>query len=97
MDIYCFIEHSNTQLTGNVPKMALAIVTLLFNIILIVQHYVLYLGNKIPELQPQPVDSETQRLIDRDDDRRYCSINVPVDHDRRLDNKVRHYFPFPAH
>jgi cystinosin len=23
MDLYCFIEHSNKQLTGNIPKMAL--------------------------------------------------------------------------
>lgn len=46
MDIYCFIEHSINQLTGNIPKMALAVVTLLFNIILVWQHYVFYLGNE---------------------------------------------------
>lgn len=46
MDIYCFIEHSVNQLTGNIPKMALAVVTLLFNIILVWQHYVFYLGNE---------------------------------------------------
>lgn len=47
MDIYCFIEHSINQLTGNIPKMALAVVTLLFNIILVWQHYVFYLGNEL--------------------------------------------------
>lgn len=46
MDIYCFIEHSNNQLTGNIPKMALGVATLLFNIILVWQHYVFYLGNE---------------------------------------------------
>ena len=46
MDIYCFIEHSVNQLTGNIPKMALAVVTLLFNIFLVWQHYVFYLGNE---------------------------------------------------
>ena len=46
MDLYCLIEHSNNQLTGNIPKMALAVVSLLFNIILVWQHYVFYFGNK---------------------------------------------------
>jgi len=89
MDIYCFIEHSNKQLTGNIPKMALAVVTLLFNIILIVQHYILYMGNKIPELQHQPVDSERQGLINDREVKGYCSINASVDADRGLHDKVR--------
>ena len=55
MDLYCFIEHSNNQLTGNIPKMALAVVTLLFNIILIWQHYVFYLGNEHNASEEQPL------------------------------------------
>ncbi len=55
MDLYCFIEHSNDQLTGNIPKMALAVVSLLFNIILILQHYVLYFGNEHKASENEPL------------------------------------------
>ncbi|KAL9984635.1 hypothetical protein ACROYT_G006954 [Oculina patagonica] len=55
MDLYCFIEHSNTQLTGNIPKMALAVVTLLFNIILVWQHYVFYFGNEHDASEQEPL------------------------------------------
>ena len=55
MDLYCFIEHSNNQLAGNVPKMALAVVSLLFNVILILQHYVLYSGNKRDAKEEEPL------------------------------------------
>jgi len=78
MDIYCFIEHSNTQLTGNIPKMALAVATLLFNIILITQHYILYMGNRIPELVRNSSDEE-QRLIDSTERNRLYTINVEPD------------------
>ena len=55
MDVYCFIEHSNNQLTGNIPKMALAVVTLLFNIILVWQHYVFYSGNEHDHREKEPL------------------------------------------
>ena len=55
MDLYCFIEHSNNQLTGNIPKMALALVTLMFNIILVWQHYVFYLGNEHRTEEQEPL------------------------------------------
>ena len=55
MDLYCFIEHSNKQLTGNIPKMALAVVTLLFNIILVWQHYVFYFGNEYSASEQEPL------------------------------------------
>jgi len=55
MDLYCFIEHSNKQLSGNIPKMALAVVTLLFNIILVWQHYVFYFGNEYNDSEQEPL------------------------------------------
>ena len=55
MDLYCFIEHSNKQLTGNIPKMALALATLVFNIILVWQHYVFYFGNEHDASEQQPL------------------------------------------
>lgn len=57
--------------------MALSIVTLIFNIILIIQHYVLYTGNAVPELRPQQTD-EKQHLISNggSDINSYHSINV---------------------
>lgn len=69
MDIYCFIEHSNQQLTGNTPKMALALATLFFNIILIWQHYVFYLGN-------DHSDDEKQPLLKGPKKTKFYSVNV---------------------
>ena len=69
MDIYCFIEHSNQQLTGNTPKMALALATLFFNIILIWQHYVFYLGN-------DHSDDEEQPLLKGPKKTKFYSVNV---------------------
>jgi cystinosin len=80
MDIYCVIEQSNKQLTGNIPKMALAIATLIFNIILIIQHYVLYIGNPIPELLSQ--SEENQKLVESKRStliNSYHSINVDAE------------------
>ena len=61
MDLYCFIEHSNNQLTGNIPKMALAVATLLFNIILIWQHYVFYFGNEHDAGEQEPLLGSTKK------------------------------------
>ena len=61
MDLYCFIEHSNKQLTGNIPKMALAVVTLLFNIILVWQHYVFYFGNEYDASEQEPLLREAKK------------------------------------
>ena len=46
MFIYCWIEHSIVQVTGNIPKLALGVVTLLFGLVLTWQHYVSYAGNE---------------------------------------------------
>lgn len=69
MDLYCIIEHSNDQLTGNIPKMALAVATLLFNIILIWQHYVFYLGN-------EHCSSEKKPLLGRERSNEFYTVNV---------------------
>lgn len=69
MDLYCIIEHSNDQLTGNIPKMALAVATLLFNIILIWQHYVFYLGN-------EHSSSEKKPLLGRERSNEFYTVNV---------------------
>lgn len=71
MDLYCFIEHSNNQLTGNIPKMALAVSTLLFNIILIWQHYVFYLGN-----EHRSSDSEKEPLLRGERSNEFYTVNV---------------------
>ena len=42
MLIYCVIDNDNAQLTGNPPKLALALESLLFDIIFIFQHYILF-------------------------------------------------------
>ncbi|EDO31571.1 predicted protein, partial [Nematostella vectensis] len=42
MNIYCALEHSTKQFTGNIPKLVLGILTLVFNITLVLQHYMLY-------------------------------------------------------
>ncbi|XP_068711752.1 cystinosin homolog [Montipora foliosa] len=55
MVIYFVVEHSSTQLTGNVPKMALGLVTLLFNIILVWQHYISYRGNECTPDDAKPL------------------------------------------
>lgn len=68
MDIYCFIEHSNTQITGNIPKLALGLVTLLFDIILVWQHYVFYLGNEQVSEEEKPLlsGSKKEKIYSRD-------------------------------
>ncbi|XP_031562974.1 cystinosin homolog [Actinia tenebrosa] len=78
MNIYCIIEHSNKQFTGNIPKMALSVVTLIFNIILISQHYVIYMGNPLPELRPQLTEEKHQLIASggRSNINIYHSINV---------------------
>lgn len=60
--------------------MALAIATLIFNIILIIQHYVLYIGNPIPELLSQ--SEENQKLVESKRStliNSYHSINVDAE------------------
>lgn len=46
MFIYCWIDQSIIQVTGNIPKLALGVVTLLFALVLAWQHYVSYVGNE---------------------------------------------------
>lgn len=72
MDIYCFIEHSNTQFTGNIPKLALGLVTLLFNVILVWQHYVFYLGN-------EQVSEEEKPLLNGSKKEKFYSVDVNAD------------------
>lgn len=72
MDIYCFIEHSNTQFTGNIPKLALGLVTLLFNVILVWQHYVFYLGN-------EQVSQEEKPLLNGLKTEKFYSLDVNAD------------------
>ena len=98
MDIYCFIEHSNKQLTGNIPKMALGLVTLLFNIILVWQHYVFYLGNEHGSDEEEPLLRGPKKTkfysVDvnaEDGDLMVTSLSVSMDHDsiRRDGQSVR--------
>lgn len=72
MDIYCVIDQSSEQLTGNIPKLALGIVTLLFNIILVWQHYVFYLGNV-------PTVDDKEPLLSNSDQPHYRSINADAE------------------
>ena len=70
-DIYCVIDQSTKQLTGNIPKMALAVVTLVFNVVLVVQHYVLYMGN----IPLDALDENKPLLCESSHSNKYCSIN----------------------
>lgn len=74
MNIYCFIEHSNTQITGNIPKLALGLVTLLFNIILVWQHYVFYAGN-------EQVSEEDKPLLSGSKKEKFYSQDVNADYE----------------
>ncbi|EDO34987.1 predicted protein [Nematostella vectensis] len=56
MNIYCALEHSTKQFTGNIPKLVLGILTLVFNITLVLQHYMLYMGNPPPVLAPDSTE-----------------------------------------
>jgi len=42
MLLYCVIDKDNAQLTGNVPKLLLSLVSLMFDVIFIFQHYICY-------------------------------------------------------
>ena len=76
-DLYCIIDHSTKQLTGNIPKMALAVVTLVFNVILVIQHYVLYMGNVSLE-----VLAESKPLLgESSNSSKYFAINVDSETD----------------
>lgn len=57
--------------------MALSVVSIMFDIILIFQHYIIYMGNPIPELHPQQTE-ENQQLITsgRFNSNSYHSVNV---------------------
>ena len=64
MDLYCVIDRSLVQFTGNIPKLALGIVTLVFDIVLIWQHYVLYIGHAAPpQADDRSGDEETSPLL----------------------------------
>ena len=42
MLLYCVIDKDNAQLTGNVPKLLLSIISLMYDVIFIFQHYICY-------------------------------------------------------
>jgi len=42
MLLYCVIDKDNAQLTGNVPELLLSLVSLMFDVIFIFQHYICY-------------------------------------------------------
>lgn len=57
--------------------MALAIVTLVFNVILVIQHYVLYMGN----IPLEALDESRRLLVESSRSSKYYSVDVNSDPD----------------
>ena len=58
MVLYCVIDKDNAQLTGNVPKLLLSILSLTFDVIFIFQHYICFASRRSVEVEQECLVNE---------------------------------------